>query len=320
MNTVASFFAGALTFFASLLGIDAEQPIIDTVTPVVMEEQVEPVADVDSDSSTSVLSTEVVLNTDQRIPAVVPEPVQKNVLSSIETAKRYFLKMDIPGLSASFDLDANQYPGDILIDNTGPYPAGNAYTIDQVRIHNTSLDCWILFNKRVYDISDMLTLRDIFPALSGLVPQCGSDVTSYINAQPVTFGSLNTARFRYPLADFYIGYVSSDDVANTVSKDSSNNSQSKNILVDLKIDGVDKPPDGNTPRLLSWTSEGVTNCIASSNSTYWIGSKESHGSVIVQPTGGWPHAIGVYTLVCTSADLSTTVSDTISVFYKNNEI
>lgn len=150
------------------------------------------------------IETEVI----KEVEKIVEVPVQvqsttalKLPFGSIEGAKKY-----LDGTSGLSDEILNkQYVSDILVDNVGPRLPGERYSVQIMAEHDTVNDCWIIQNNRVYDITGLLPLKTLFPALEELEDFCGEDVTEFINDKPVIPGSLNTARFGYSLAQFFIG-------------------------------------------------------------------------------------------------------------------
>lgn len=58
----------------------------------------------------------------------------------------------------------------ILISLQGVF----AYTVDEVSKHNTSSDCWVIFENSVYDLTDYLYQHDIYLDIR---QWCGTDMT-----------------------------------------------------------------------------------------------------------------------------------------------
>ena len=49
-----------------------------------------------------------------------------------------------------------------------------AYTLDDVKVHNTSNDCWVVFEQSVYDLTKYLPNHDRFLDIR---EWCGKDMT-----------------------------------------------------------------------------------------------------------------------------------------------
>ena len=127
-------------------------------------------------------------------PPVTTEP--------IEAARQHLLapaQTDI----ADFNLDEDAYPRDML------YPGGplsKTISLEEVIVKNSRDNCWVVYSDGVHDITLLFELENTFSAIGDLGNRCGTDVTEYIESQPVEAGSLNTARFRYALSEFWAGY------------------------------------------------------------------------------------------------------------------
>jgi len=48
--------------------------------------------------------------------------------------------------------------------------------MDQIALHNTSSDCWVVVNNRVYDVTDFIPQHPGGP--EAILPLCGKDATS----------------------------------------------------------------------------------------------------------------------------------------------
>ncbi len=126
-----------------------------------------------------------------------------------------------------YDIDREAWPRDVLADDSPP-----RYDVTQAVMiwHATTDDCWVSQNKRVYDVTFLLSEAKASPSVTRLQKLCGTDITEVVNSSPVEPGSLNTARFRYALSTLVIGRLT-DEL-------SDNSNQEKNTTVPAYIASI----------------------------------------------------------------------------------
>lgn len=102
-----------------------------------------------------------------------------------------------------FNLDTDADPRDMLYPGIG---ADGIPTVDSEMLatRNKPMNCWVLLNGFVHDITPLFALVDELPAIEQLGERCGTDITEFLADQPVREGALGTARFKYVLAVFSI--------------------------------------------------------------------------------------------------------------------
>lgn len=134
------------------------------------------------------------------------QELKKPSVSAVERARFYLntpqpFDNQIPG----YDIDRDPFVRDML------YPDGggteNDMSMNEVSLHASVNDCWIVLDNGIHDITGLLKYRDEHGAIETLANLCGQDITATVNASPVEPGSINTARVRYALSLLFVGFV-----------------------------------------------------------------------------------------------------------------
>lgn len=55
---------------------------------------------------------------------------------------------------------------------------GNTYSMDEVKTHNSSTDCWLIINNNVYNVTSFIPKH---PGGKDIIKGCGKDATSLFN-------------------------------------------------------------------------------------------------------------------------------------------
>lgn len=102
----------------------------------------------------------------------------------------------------------NQSTTDISTDSTITSPTNNStektsntYTLDEVKKHNSSSDCWLIINNSVYNVTSFIPKH---PGGKDILKGCGKDATSLFNNED-EHQEKNAASY---LPDYLIGTVS----------------------------------------------------------------------------------------------------------------
>lgn len=81
------------------------------------------------------------------------------------------------------------------------------FSLVDVAKHNSTSDCWLVINKKVYDVSKYLGL-DIHPAGSGaIIPYCGKDATVAFETRNKPTPQPHSGNAQNILNDYYIGDI-----------------------------------------------------------------------------------------------------------------
>jgi len=105
------------------------------------------------------------------------------------------------------------------------------YTLEEIRKHNTKNDSWVIYNNKVYNITQFI---DIHPGGKDMIMQgSGKDIQSYWNQYPVHFEPKVTDI----LEKYYIGELDGNDIDKLKSEESYNYNYNydHNIVNDVDI-------------------------------------------------------------------------------------
>lgn len=98
-------------------------------------------------------------------------------------------------------------PGDpgfqIVIPSSQPIPDGmsKSYTLDEVSLHNSASDCWLVINNNVYNVTSFIPKH---PGGKDIIKGCGKDATSMFNREN-EHQEKNASQY---LPDYLIGTLS----------------------------------------------------------------------------------------------------------------
>lgn len=77
------------------------------------------------------------------------------------------------------------------------------YTIEEVKMHNSSSDCFMVVEEKVYDLTSYIAEQK-HPGGEAIIQGCGTEATELFNNRPNDSGP-HSQRARQLLADYYIG-------------------------------------------------------------------------------------------------------------------
>ena len=77
------------------------------------------------------------------------------------------------------------------------------YTSENVAVHNSEDDCWIIIDNIVYDVTSFISKH---PGGRSIVPSCGADATVVFNSKPNSH-TPHSERARSLADDYKIGVV-----------------------------------------------------------------------------------------------------------------
>jgi cytochrome b involved in lipid metabolism len=98
--------------------------------------------------------------------------------------------------------EETQQPPDMTEEiQTPPDTKMQAYTLEEVSMHNSQEDCWIVLSGMVYDVTGFDTTH---PGGEAILQGCGTDATGLFEERP-TDGSSHSDKARNLLPNFYIG-------------------------------------------------------------------------------------------------------------------
>jgi cytochrome b involved in lipid metabolism len=80
----------------------------------------------------------------------------------------------------------------------------DTYTLDDIAAHDSSKDCWLAIEGRVYDITPYIADRT-HPGGSEILVGCGLDATELFNTRPMGSNTPHSEEARSYLNAFYIG-------------------------------------------------------------------------------------------------------------------
>jgi cytochrome b involved in lipid metabolism len=75
------------------------------------------------------------------------------------------------------------------------------YTLDEISGHDSSDDCWLLIDGKVYDVTEFAT----HPGGEAILEGCGKDATTLFETRPMGSGTPHSTNARNLREDYYIG-------------------------------------------------------------------------------------------------------------------
>lgn len=76
------------------------------------------------------------------------------------------------------------------------------YTIDEISLHNTRSDCWILIRGRIYDVSTFVKLH---PGKDAILSGCGKDATELFETRPMGSRTTHSDYAKTLMNKYYVG-------------------------------------------------------------------------------------------------------------------
>jgi cytochrome b involved in lipid metabolism len=88
--------------------------------------------------------------------------------------------------------------------NKNAQPAKN-YSSEEIALHNTKADCWLIINSKVYDVSGYLKLS-AHPGENGTItPYCGKEATQAFDTKDKTNPKPHSQSANNFLDNYYLG-------------------------------------------------------------------------------------------------------------------
>lgn len=78
------------------------------------------------------------------------------------------------------------------------------YYLEEVSKHDSSEDCWLAIEGKVYDVSPYIADKK-HPGGKAILEGCGKEATELFNTRPMGSGTPHSDRARSGLENFYIG-------------------------------------------------------------------------------------------------------------------
>lgn len=82
-----------------------------------------------------------------------------------------------------------------------------AYTLAEIKKHNTAKDCWFAIEDKVYDVTEFIASVK-HPGGEAIIQGCGTDATVLFNTRPMGSNTPHSEKARSFLPNFYIGEFS----------------------------------------------------------------------------------------------------------------
>lgn len=108
----------------------------------------------------------------------------------------------LTGVDVSADVSSENLGGvqnnniDSTVDNNM-----KSYSMDEIAMHSTQGDCWLLIDGKVYDVSEYSR----HPGGDAILEGCGRDATTLFETRPMGSGTPHSAKAREKMQEFYIG-------------------------------------------------------------------------------------------------------------------
>ena len=85
-------------------------------------------------------------------------------------------------------------------------PVVKAFSMDEIALHNSKEDCWLLISGKVYDVTGWIAKGVHGPAI---LQGCGKDATTLFETRPMGSGTPHSEKARGFLAEYLIGELES---------------------------------------------------------------------------------------------------------------
>lgn len=76
-------------------------------------------------------------------------------------------------------------------------------TVDEVASHNTEVDCWVIINDKVYDVTSAIATHPGGP--QAIIPNCGTDATEVFTTRNKPVASDHSQQAYDSLDQLYVG-------------------------------------------------------------------------------------------------------------------
>lgn len=76
------------------------------------------------------------------------------------------------------------------------------YSLEEVSIHNSKQNCWLVINDNVYDVTQFISNH---PGGDAILQGCGTDATELFNTRPMGSRTPHSDKAKNNLSNFYIG-------------------------------------------------------------------------------------------------------------------
>lgn len=86
-------------------------------------------------------------------------------------------------------------------------PARAAFTVEEVSLHGTADDCWLIIEGKVYDVTGFISRH---PGGAAIAQGCGTDATVLFETRPMGSGTPHSAQARSVRESYYIGDMQND--------------------------------------------------------------------------------------------------------------
>jgi cytochrome b involved in lipid metabolism len=106
--------------------------------------------------------------------------------------------------TGSFQSTENTAPSTAVTPATEVMSDQKSYTLDEVALHNTKEDCWMVLSGKVYDVTAMV---DRHPGGDTLVEGCGKDATEMFETRPMGSQTPHSQKARDMAKNIEIGVL-----------------------------------------------------------------------------------------------------------------
>lgn len=80
--------------------------------------------------------------------------------------------------------------------------AVDTYTLDELRAHDSRVDCWMAIDGKVYDVTEFVNKH---PGGDTLLEGCGVDATELFETRPMGSGTPHSDKARSFLPNYFMG-------------------------------------------------------------------------------------------------------------------
>jgi len=77
-----------------------------------------------------------------------------------------------------------------------------SYSMDDVLLHNSSIDCWMIIGNNAYDLTDYIAMH---PGGNSMLQGCGKNATELFESRPMGSGTPHSNNARNLLNNYLIG-------------------------------------------------------------------------------------------------------------------
>ena len=76
------------------------------------------------------------------------------------------------------------------------------YSAEELALHNTEQDCWLLIDGKIYDVTEFIPSH---PGGQAILQGCGKDATTFFESRPMGSGTPHSEQARIRRENYYIG-------------------------------------------------------------------------------------------------------------------